>query len=205
MDVQKRICKNICKKFIVKKPTSGSRYGVGQGRCQTCEVWIDYRGAHIKDGSKASKDTLSWFCNCCNYRIRQKPRNKVYKEKLSVEMKIKKEGIESINQKPCPKCSIKPTKDNIESIFGMRMSNGKSIRQSYCRNCRISNSLKDRDNEILEFILLNAPANPYDITKNFQRINLAQLEREEKIQWDKTGKGWILTPNTRKQIKKYID
>ncbi len=79
---ENRTCKEICKKFIVKKPTSGSRYGAGQGRCQTCDVWIDYRGAHTKDGSPAVIDSLGWFCDCCNYRIRQKPRNKVYKERL---------------------------------------------------------------------------------------------------------------------------
>jgi|APSaa5957512535_1039671.scaffolds.fasta_scaffold00472_27 hypothetical protein len=93
-----RTCKGICKKFKVKKPTSGSRYGVGQGRCQTCDVWIDYRGAHLKEGSPAVEDTLGWFCNCCNYRIRQKPRNKVYKEKLAADITRKGEAILSIKK-----------------------------------------------------------------------------------------------------------
>ena len=91
---ENRTCKEICKKHIVKKPTSGSRYGSGQGRCQICDVWIDYRGAHTKDGSPATKDSMGWFCNCCNYRVRQKPRNKIYKEKLRNDKKDEAETSE---------------------------------------------------------------------------------------------------------------
>ena len=80
--IQNRTCKEICKKFKVTKPTGGGRYAQGQGHCQTCDMWIDHRGAHTKDGSPAIKDTFGWFCNCCNYRVRQKPRNRKYKEKL---------------------------------------------------------------------------------------------------------------------------
>ena len=89
---ENRTCKEICKKFIVKKPTSGSRYDTGQGRCQTCDVWIDYRGAHMKDGSPAAIDSVGWFCDCCNFRIRQKPRNKVYKEKLAEDIAQKEKN-----------------------------------------------------------------------------------------------------------------
>ncbi len=91
--MEKRVCNSICKKFKVKKPANGSRYGSGQGRCQTCDVWIDYRGAHMKDRSPATIDSRGWFCNCCNYRIRQKPRNKVYKEKLHEQSKQSQEVI----------------------------------------------------------------------------------------------------------------
>ncbi len=82
MNKGKKVCKDICKKFKVKKPPSGSRYGSGQGRCQTCDVWVDFRWVHMKDGTPATIDSMGWFCDCCNYRIRQKPRNKLYKEKL---------------------------------------------------------------------------------------------------------------------------
>ena len=78
----KRTCKGICKKFKVKKPTEKGRYVSGQGRCQVCDVWIDYNGCHIKDGSPANADDYGWFCNCCNYRIRKHPRNLKYKEKM---------------------------------------------------------------------------------------------------------------------------
>lgn len=78
----KLTCNGICKKVQVKKPSGEGRYSSGQAHCQICNTWIDHKGAHMKDGSTATKDSLGWFCNCCNYRVRQKPRNKVYKEKL---------------------------------------------------------------------------------------------------------------------------
>jgi hypothetical protein len=80
-DNTNRICKGICKKFTVKKPTLGNRYGSGQGHCQTCDVWINHKGCHAIDGSDAKENSVGWFCNCCNMRVRQKPRNGKYKEK----------------------------------------------------------------------------------------------------------------------------
>lgn len=81
----KRTCKGICKGYRVKKPASGGRYEAGQGRCQVCDVWMSYHGAHLKDGSPAKAGSTGWFCNCCNFRIRQKPRSKTYKERLRSE------------------------------------------------------------------------------------------------------------------------
>lgn len=72
----------MCEKFRVSKPREGGRYQAGQGRCQTCDIWLDHRGAHTKDGKPASRDSKGWFCNCCNYRIRLKPRNMEYKAKM---------------------------------------------------------------------------------------------------------------------------
>jgi hypothetical protein len=80
-DNTNRICKGICKKFTVKKPTVGNRYGSGQGHCQTCDLWIDHKGCHMIDGSDAKENSIGWVCNCCNMRVRQKPRNSKYKEK----------------------------------------------------------------------------------------------------------------------------
>ncbi len=94
--IQKQTCDGICKKFLVKKPVGEGRYGSGQGHCQICNTWIDHKGAHMKDGSTATKDSLGWFCNCCNYRVRQNPRNKVYKEKLR-ESKIENEDSYDID------------------------------------------------------------------------------------------------------------
>lgn len=79
-----RTCKGICKKFQVKKPIGTGRYDAGQARCQICEMWLSYQGCHFKDGSPATEDSLGWYCNCCNYRVRTMPRNKIYKEKLKV-------------------------------------------------------------------------------------------------------------------------
>ena len=47
-----------------------------------CDTWIDHKGAKMSDGSPATKGSLGWRCICCNYRVRQKPRNRIYKEKF---------------------------------------------------------------------------------------------------------------------------
>ena len=44
--------------------------------------------------------------------------------------------VSTMNQNPCPKCGIIPNIEDVESVFGMRQSGGKTIRQSYCRKCR---------------------------------------------------------------------
>ena len=79
---EKRICLEICKQYKVKKPTNGGRYEAGQARCQICDIWIDHNGCVLKNGSAATEDSVGWICKCCNYRVRRKPRNLVYKEKL---------------------------------------------------------------------------------------------------------------------------
>ncbi len=93
----KRICNGLCKKFKVTKPTGRGRYAQGQGRCQRCDVWLDHNHVHLKDGSSAKPGSSGWFCNCCNYRVRQKPRNKKYKEKLR-EHKSKNHAITEDNR-----------------------------------------------------------------------------------------------------------
>ena len=82
-DPEKRLCLEICKQYKVKKPkNSAGRYESGQARCQICDIWIDHNGCVLKDGSTATVDSVGWFCKCCNYRVRRKPRNFVYKERL---------------------------------------------------------------------------------------------------------------------------
>lgn len=82
MEQLNRTCTGKCKKYRVKKPPVGSRYGAGHARCQICDVWIDHRGGHLKDGSPASAESSGWFCNCCNYKVRRSPRNIEYKAKI---------------------------------------------------------------------------------------------------------------------------
>ena len=76
-------CKGICIDFKTKKPSTGGRYEFGQARCQTCEIWTDYRGAKLKSGEPAPEGSLGWYCVCCNIRLRQKPRGKEYKDRLT--------------------------------------------------------------------------------------------------------------------------
>ena len=76
MKTQNRICKGKCIQFKAKKPTNGSRYASGQVRCQLCEIYLTPEGV---------KDNRS--CKCCNYRIRTKPRNSLYKEKFNEKVR----------------------------------------------------------------------------------------------------------------------
>ena len=85
---QSGICKGICKKFKTDLPISGSRYGSGQSYCNLCETWTNHLGCHLKNGNPAQENTVGWYCNCCNYRVRQKPRSKKSKEILSKDTAI---------------------------------------------------------------------------------------------------------------------
>ena len=86
-------CKNICARYQVIKPKNNlGRYETGQKRCQICEIFIQWSGR---------------FCPCCGYRLRNKPRNKKFKEQLrnnkpraipkeferiTIEQEVKKQG-----------------------------------------------------------------------------------------------------------------
>ena len=110
--------------------------------------------------------------------------------------------IRSINPNPCPKCGVYPTDDNIESVFGMRMSDGKQIRQSYCKNCRgsslqIRNEIVNKDEmESKDYFnkLMNDTQNRIDdidnnsdkltsepIEENYQKTNLTNEEEGDEI------------------------
>ena len=60
-------CKGICVQFKSNKPIHGGRYKSGQKRCQVCEIYI------MVDGL---------CCPCCGYRLRTRPRNRIYKDRL---------------------------------------------------------------------------------------------------------------------------
>ena len=91
-DEPKRVCTGKCKQYRVKKPASGGRYEAGHGRCQTCDIWIDYRGGHMRNGGPAVEDSIGWYCNCCNFRIRRNPRNAEYKQRLRYSTKDRRPG-----------------------------------------------------------------------------------------------------------------
>ena len=82
LHAQKRTCMGTCKKFQVAKPRGIGRYGSGQCHCQMCNVWMDHNGCKLKDGSDATAEDYGWFCKCCNYRVRRRPRNAKYKAKF---------------------------------------------------------------------------------------------------------------------------
>lgn len=59
-------CNGICKNYKATKPNKGSRYEVGQKRCQTCEIFVYHDGL---------------YCPCCNMRLRRSSRYVKLKEK----------------------------------------------------------------------------------------------------------------------------
>ena len=65
------MCKNQCVKYNATRPINGSRYGSGQVRCQICEIFMTKEGA-----------TETHYCKCCNYKVRIKPRDRIFKEKI---------------------------------------------------------------------------------------------------------------------------
>ena len=86
---QEGMCKGICNEFKASRPSDGKRYESGQLRCQICEIYITIVGTH---GSKGL------YCKCCNYRVRGKPRNRIYKAKLRNE-EIEVENLTEIEVK----------------------------------------------------------------------------------------------------------
>ena len=145
-------CKKICLQYAAKKPTTSGRYDAGQKRCQICEIYMTVEGTIDKKGI---------YCKCCHYRVRGKPRNRIYKEILRnnqnkdsekadfspLDEKIENESISTF-EKICPKCSLTQIIVNtrqefevaVEELFGYRQMNSNDsnskIPQSYCRKCR---------------------------------------------------------------------
>lgn len=71
-------CKGICKRYKAVRGGTHSRYAEGQVRCQVCELFITVDGCD----KKSVKGGKALYCKCCGYRVRTKPRSRVYKAKL---------------------------------------------------------------------------------------------------------------------------
>lgn len=72
------VCKGICVKYKAKRPRNG-HYAEGHKRCQICELFMIWNGD--KD------DPNSFWCPCCGYRLRTRPRNRKMKERLREKRK----------------------------------------------------------------------------------------------------------------------
>jgi hypothetical protein len=75
---KKMTCKGICIRHKAQKPSKSGRYAVGQKRCQICEIFIRWDG---------------FWCPCCGYRLRTRPRNLKYKAKLKARKEIEEAKI----------------------------------------------------------------------------------------------------------------
>ena len=64
-------CKGICLRYKAQKPVDHiGRYIIGQKRCQACETYIQWN---------------NFWCPCCGYRLRTKPRNSRNKTNFRVQ------------------------------------------------------------------------------------------------------------------------
>jgi hypothetical protein len=71
-------CKGICIRHRAQKPASYfGRYATGQKRCQVCSIFMKWDGA---------------WCPCCGCRVRTKPRNSKFKQKLKITRKVHNEN-----------------------------------------------------------------------------------------------------------------
>ncbi len=63
------VCNQTCLKYKAKleNGVGGVHYALGHKRCQVCSLFINWDGL---------------WCPCCGNRLRTKPRNKKYKQKL---------------------------------------------------------------------------------------------------------------------------
>ena len=68
------VCRGICSLHKAMRPSTGKRYLIGQKRCQVCQIFINWPG---------------FFCPCCGYRLRNKPRNKKYRYDLILSNNIR--------------------------------------------------------------------------------------------------------------------
>ena len=65
-------CKGIYHRYKAKKPKE-CRYASGQKRCNFCYVFMNWDG---------------FWCPCCGAKLRLRPRNSIYKERLKEKLTI---------------------------------------------------------------------------------------------------------------------
>jgi hypothetical protein len=71
-------CKGICIRHRAQRPANYfGRYATGQKRCQLCSIFMKWDGL---------------WCPCCGCRVRTKPRNSKFKQKLKITKKVHNEN-----------------------------------------------------------------------------------------------------------------
>jgi hypothetical protein len=69
-------CKETCTKYkAIKPPLPKTRYGIGQKRCNSCEIFMDWDGTN---------------CPCCGRLLRTKPRGTKTRDHLMIVRQIKR-------------------------------------------------------------------------------------------------------------------
>lgn len=71
-------CKGICIRHRAQRPANYfGRYAAGQKRCQLCSIFMKWDGL---------------WCPCCGCKVRTKPRNSKFKQKLKIIRKVHNEN-----------------------------------------------------------------------------------------------------------------
>ena len=157
--MRKPHCKEICEQYKARKPTSGGRYASGQVRCQVCEIYL------IPDGAKDGK------CRCCNYNVRSRPRNKLYKEKYHNAPK-RKPGRP--NRKVENRSNTKKSTPIFKKKFGKNYIELKDF---------IEKEIKLQDNYqfVMLKCLISKPATKKEISKQLAHFNNKNPEDSEQV------------------------
>ena len=76
------VCKGICSRHKAMRLSSGRRYLIVQKHCNVCQIFIKWQ---------------SFWCPCCGYRLRTKPRNKKYRYNLILSYNLKNKKLNRYN------------------------------------------------------------------------------------------------------------
>ena len=94
-------CSGACQKYSVSNQLGKGRHMSGRAQCLVCDVWVDAKGARLKNGSIATVGSVGWYCRCCRNKLRTIPRTIRYKSRLGVRSRIdtgsESEGSHSID------------------------------------------------------------------------------------------------------------
>jgi len=97
-------CKGICIRHKAQKPVGSGRYALGQRRCQICEIFINWVGL---------------WCPCCGYRLRTKPRNLKYKDKLRTRKQLEETNKSLLSLQPVDNITTPiPLENTITTVWG---------------------------------------------------------------------------------------
>jgi hypothetical protein len=136
------VCKNICLQYQAQKHGNEGRYEKGQKRCQTCGIFLNWEGN---------------FCPCCGYRLRGKPRNTKYKDKMrTVADTTKIKTIYSGSGKD-PKLHLQINQTYLKSVPRLSSEQFRALKESIDAERRyvITSNLKRRQLQPFQMVELS--------------------------------------------------
>ncbi|MDA1124715.1 MAG: hypothetical protein O3C04_03600 [Crenarchaeota archaeon] len=156
------LCKGKCSQFRASRPIYGNRYTNGQLRCQICQIFLTEMGVD------------NFRCKCCNFKVRSKPRNRLYKEKY-------RENVRNVND-PWIK------KESDDRNWWLEDSTKKRLEEQKNNDVKKSTPIyEETDNSIKTYYEFKEFLNSkIDLETNYQLIILKEL-----LEYGKLHKGEI--------------